>query len=308
MPHMPRASLSCALFYGLLACAAQPQPALPRDEAPARDLIVRTEHFELHANAWVDLHAWLVHRARTEGARDLESAPFEREIREYAAALRGAKDERAADEDALTRLRRCHDDRCATDALAPTPFGPPFARALPTYVQIAWNRRSAAARGAIERAAPLLRFESDLTDGLAKDLGLPEEPERVRLDVVAHDAGGRAGPGLLAAAGPCFVGDAILECAFFAWARANAPKLELARAIKKGVSAERARRLWDAVVAYAIVVRVQERTNHRSWLAKKLTESEPELAKWLAREWPKRRAGEAAQSFAERLQAEVGDQ
>lgn len=308
MPHMRRASLTCALFSGLLACAAHPQPEVPKDEAPARDLIVRTDRFELHANAWLDLHAWLVHRARAEGTRDLESAPFDREILEYAAALRDAKDDRAADEDALARLRRCHDDRCATEALGPTPFGPPFARALPAYVQIAWNRRSAVARGAIERTTPLLRYESDLADGLAKDLGLTEEAERVRLDVVAHDAGGRAGPGVLAAGGPCFFADGILECAFFAWARANAPKLELARAIKKGVSTERARRLWDAVVAYAIVVRVQERTNHRSWLAKKLTESEPELAKWLAREWPKRRAGEAAQSFAERLQAEVDDE
>jgi hypothetical protein len=292
----------------LLACAAR-QGAPPPVEARARDLSLTTERFELHANAYVGLHAWLWDTARRPaGASAAERAmdPFGPDVEAYRAAIANATEPVPRDFDIVAKLRRCSDDRCALRAMHGTPFEGAFAEALPRYVQIAWNEHADVARAAMERATPLLRLEGALVDGVAKDLGIPPPADRTRLDVVGHSESERVAGGVLGARGACFVGEGILECALFAMATDRIGVSRLAEALRPHMGAQELGILWGNVVAYAVAARVEEATRRASRLGAFLRKNEWRLARWLARAWPKWRTSGDAAAFAKGLVDEVG--
>jgi hypothetical protein len=274
--------------------------------ARARDLVVTTDRFELHASAYVELHTWLWDLAlRPKGAMAEDATtPFAEEVEQYRGAISCASPPRALDDAAIERLRRCVDDRCALGALLGTPLAKPFARAFPEYVSSTWNTHAQAARAAIERATPLLEHENGTLDAFAKDVALELPEGRIRIDVVGHPETERASRGIVAASGACFSGDGILECALFAAAMQHAQRSKLARAIRDAAPRHH-EAAWSALVAHAIALRVQKTTGRPSRLARVLLESEPRLARWLAREWPKLGAGEDPVDFAKRLAGDL---
>jgi hypothetical protein len=320
MPHMrrastsrrgaaPAASIACAAAAWLLACAARTGTgAPPLPEARARDLVIGTERFELHANAYVALHTWLWDTARQpDRASDAERAmdAFAPDVAAYRNALASGAPA-PSDADLVERLRACVDDACARAAVRATPFEAAFGEALPRYVQSAWHEHAATSRAAMERATPLLRHEAALVRTVSKDLAMAEGGARTRLDVVAHSESERAAGGVVGARGACFAADGILECGLFAMGMAGLGRSKLAAALRAHMGPRELTVLWGNLVAWVVAQHVQAVTGRGSRLERFLKESEPRLARWLARAWPEWRADRDAAAFAKRIVDEVG--
>jgi hypothetical protein len=323
----------------LAACAKPPaaRPA-PRRDPPPPVLVVTLDHVALRTAAWVELHALLATAART--SQELGDAELDEAARAYGEALRGdERDERLAA--SIHAVSACPDERCAREALAGTPFGPPFAQALQGFLARRWNDRAGTARTGVEAARGAMGAETDvLVERLARDLGVtwPEAP--VVVDVVADaPPPGREAPvrALLAARGTCFVppkGEKLDDVLLEVLGAGQAPKVDAAAEPIRVHDA----RIIDCVLAYAgiglakesklheaLVAELGERDGSRAFtlvavhasaalvmawearhvspLRRSAAAVETNAMRWLGSNWAARMRGEDVTTFAKRYAA-----
>jgi hypothetical protein len=277
----------------LSACGVTraPAPAVP-NEAPARDIIVRTSRFAIHANAYVDFYA--TGRASTREATSSDAgASF------------------LLEPPLVVKLGACSDDPCARNALVGTPLG-----ALDDFLHGTWAEHESEARRVVGRnGTPLMELEDVLAPALGRQIGVvwPNDPivvyvahEEGRLDEV----GGRDGA-VLDIEGDCFEGNALLECLFTRALEVLLPDSELGRAFEEARAGQsEADRTESAgvtpcVAALAADVAVASAERRYTPTRRFVTVcSEPARA-WLGREWPKRvRRDESPKEFAANLVGE----
>jgi hypothetical protein len=206
-------------FLGFLASCGEnrpPPPAAP-DVAPARDVVVRTGRFALHANAYVDYYAGV--RAAALSLPDADQEPF-----------------RAVDEALVASLGRCSDDRCARAAFAP--LGD-LVNGLDRFLKDTWPDHAFEARRTLGlNGAPLLDLEDALASALATQIGRlwPDEPTVLYL--VRVDQGSSLFPRdlegpLMDIRGGCFGGHALLECIFVRALEVSLAESDLGRAVTR---------------------------------------------------------------------------
>jgi len=285
------ATLALAVLVG---CGGghEPSPAAPND-APAKDVVVRTSRFAIHANAYVDFYAAArVAPLRSENG-DAGAAPL-------------------LDAPLVAKLGACSDDPCAKSSLVGTPFD-----GLDAFLHDTWAAHEIDTRRTLGRSGtPLMNSEDALAPTLARQIGIvwPNDPVVV---YVAHakrqfDMGGGRDGAVLDVDGECLDGNALLECLFTRALEVLLPDSELGRALEE----ERARLEGSpsftsadllaciaALASDAAVAAIEQRyTPTRAFVARC---SERQRA-WLADEWPRRMHGEESpRVFAARLVAEA---
>jgi hypothetical protein len=241
-----------------------PRPAAPRD-APARDVVVVTARFALHANAYVDFYAW----SRERGT--------------------------SLDQAMVARLGACSNDRCAKDALADIGGG------LDAYLHESWPDHEQESRRILGvTGSPIMNLEDSVAPALATQLGRlwPDEPVVVYLARgVGLDPSGREGP-VIDTHGECFEDHALLECVLTRAVEVMLPESELGRAIEQARANldERARAATFAAVpcvaALAVDVAVAA-ADPRFKPTRRFAEAcAPDLREWLSDAWVKRMHGE----------------
>ncbi len=266
-----------------------PAPAAPND-APARDVIVRTSYFSIHSNAYVDFYAGASARSLPVGSSGAGSLPL------------------VLDAPLVAKLGTCSDDPCAKDALVGTGLG-----ALDDFLRDTWAAHESEARRTLGRdGTPLMELEDALATALARQIGAvwPADPIVVYL---AHEGGrldaegGRDGA-VIDVEGECFGGGALLECLFTRALEGVLRESELGRTVRDelarrgdatGAADTRFMACVAALATGAAVAAAERRyTPTRRFIT---VCSEPERA-WLAAEWPKRARGdESPRAFASRL-------
>lgn len=278
----------------LFACGAsrEPAPAAP-DDAPARDVIVRTSRFSIHANAYVDFYAGARGGALATEGRDGGPASL-------------------LDPELVTKLGRCSDDPCAKSALFGTREG-----ALGDFLRDTWPAHAIGARRALGRSGtPLMELEDVIAPTLARQVGIawPNDP----IVVYLANEEGRRGPiggrdgAILDVEGDCFEGDALLECLFTRALDVLMPDSELGRAIEeerarlRPMGQEAGAGVTPCVATLAAATAVAATEAHYRPTRRFISVcSEPERA-WLEGEWPKRMRGdESPKAFATKLVQEA---
>jgi hypothetical protein len=277
------------LCGALLACGANrvPPAAAPND-APARDVIVRTSRFAIHANGYVDFYAdafaTLPAESSGAGAALLLDAPL------------------------VAKLGACSDDPCARSALVGTGFG-----GLDDFLRTTWAAHESDARRMLgSHGTSLMDLEDVLAPTLARQIGKvwPDDPIVV---FVAHaggrlDSNGGRDGAVIDAGGECFGGDALLECLFTRALEVLLPESDLGRALeeegtRRGDVSRAASAGFVACVAALATDAAVAATEARYTPTRRFVTvcSEPARA-WLEGEWPKRMHGdESAKAFAVRL-------
>jgi hypothetical protein len=285
-----RAGAATVVLAALLACGMNraPAPAAPND-APARDVIVRTSRFSIHANAYVDFYAGTSASSLRVERPDAGSPP------RLDAAL-------------VAKLGACSDDPCARNLLSETRF-----TALGDFLRDTWAAHETDARRTLGRnGTPLMELEDALAPVLARQIGIVWPDDPIVLYVAHEDRqdaaeGGRDGA-VLDAGGDCFERNALLECLFTRALEALMPDSELGRAIEEEGTRRGAASLSSidgfmaCVAALATDAAVAAAERHYTPTRHFVTVcSEPARA-WLAVEWPKRlRGDESARAFGVRL-------
>lgn len=170
--------------------------------------MVAVDRIALRTAAWVELHGLLATAARTK--TELPDPDLDAARKAYEQALASDDRDRALG-DATHALASCEDEKCARAALVGTPFGAPFALALPGFLKRRWADRAASARAGVEAARTAIGPEIDgLALRVAKDLAFdwPIGAERAPTVDIVTDAppAGRAAPirALLGVRGNCF--------------------------------------------------------------------------------------------------------
>jgi hypothetical protein len=278
----------------LCACGASrgPAPAAP-DEAPARDVIVRTSRFSIHANAYVDFYASGGAGALATEGRDGSPASL-------------------LDPELVTKLGQCSDDPCAKSALFGTREG-----ALGDFLRETWPAHAIGARRTLGRSGtPLMELEDVIAPTLARQVGIAWPNEAIVVYIANEE--GRRGPiggrdgAVLDVEGECFEGDALLECLFTRALDVLMPDSELGLAIEEEGARLRASGRADGagvtpcVAALAAATAVAATEAHYRPTRRFISVcSEPERA-WLEGEWPKRMRGdESPKAFAAKLVEEA---
>jgi hypothetical protein len=279
----------------LCACGASraPAPAAP-DDAPARDVIVRTSRFSIHANAYVDFYA---------GARAVGALATEGRDGDPAAIL---------DPQLVTKLGTCSDDPCAKSALLGTDEG-----ALGNFLRATWPAHAIGARRTLGRSGtPLMELEDVIAPTLARQVGVawPNDP----IVVYVANEEGRRGPiggrdgAVLDVEGDCFEGDALLECLFTRALDVLMPDSELGRAIEEErgrlSSAGRAASagVVPCVATLAAATAVAATEAHYRPTRRFISVCSEPARTWLEGEWPKRMRGdESPKAFAAKLVEEA---
>jgi hypothetical protein len=261
------------------------------DDAPARDVVVRTERFAVHVNAYVDYYAW----SRSSGA--------------------------SLDQVLVARLGACSNDRCAKDALADQPSvagadAPdgnlvPVADGLDRYLRETWADHEQEARRTLGRTgSPLMDLEDVIAPALATQIGRlwPEEPIVVYLARGSRmDPSGREGP-VIDAHGECFEGDALLECLFTRAVETMLPDSDLGRGIEEARAKldEHGRDVTLAAVpcvaALAVDVAMAAADPRYKPTRRFASACAPSVRDWLGDAWVKRMRGdETAKAFGAKL-------
>ena len=264
-----------------------PRPVAP-DDAPARDVVVRTERFAVHVNAYVDFYAW----SRSSGT--------------------------SLDQDLVARLGACTNDRCAKDALAGAEGRegdlvprPPAGDELDRYLRETWADHEQEARRTLGRTgSPLMDLEDVIAPALATQIGRvwPDEPIVLYMARGARiDPSGREGP-VIDAHGECFEGDALLECLFTRAIETMLPESDLGRGIEEaraklddhGRDATRA--AVPCVAALAVDVAMAAADPRYKPTRRFAAACAPPVRDWLGDAWVKRMRGdETAKAFGARL-------
>jgi hypothetical protein len=251
--------------------------------------VLRTDRFELVANAFVDF----------ERSRPPSRGKGERE------------------RSTLTALAACTDERCALRALGD---GAEARNALGDFVRARWPAHAAVARAAMDRALALLVPAEDLVASrLAQELELRwrEEPFRVEITAGADEdeADDPTVAPTVGTTSACFDGAAILECLFYRAVSVDAKKSALlmsvarARASLDELGKAKTENLARDIVIFAVGDAVRALSNAyapgRPFRAAR--REEVEAFAWLGREWHKRTEGlEGASEFGARAALEVG--
>jgi hypothetical protein len=224
----------------------------------------------------------------------------------------------------LQALARCSEDACAQAALGGAPAD---AREVADFLQSAWPARATRMRPSMERAASLLSQGEDVVGvEVAKDLAVRFPDDAVRLFVTTAALPGRGAADepervdpwndtVIDAAGECFDGAAMLECAF---ARAvhdaqdqsvMLGAVERTRATLSDGGKDATKNLARALAMFAIGGAVH-RVSHAYVPGRHFgaVRRDDEAAReWLVHAWDTRGVGDdAAAAFGERAARELG--
>jgi hypothetical protein len=278
------AAQALRLGLALLLCVScgenlPPRPAAPR-EAPARDVVVRTGRFAIHANAYVDYYAW--------------SLGVDEDL----------------DPDRVARLGACSDDPCAREALARSPGGAP-AQGLDAFLRETWVDHEQEARRILGlTGSSVMSYEDSVAPTLATQLGTiwPDEPAIAYLARGARlDPTGREGA-VIDTHGECFEGGALLECLLTRAVEVRLPDSELGRAIDDARASlseperEATRAAIPCVAALAVDVALAAADPQFKPTRRFAAACAPRLREWLSDTWAKRIHGDiTATAFGTQL-------
>jgi hypothetical protein len=231
-------------------------------------LSVALERVTLRTNAYVELHAWLA-----AAGRDAVPPPpgLEAAADVYRRAL--ADD----DEDELlarttAALGRCSDDRCATEALARTPFARAFSGSFATFTARWWTERATLARAGIELARGAFSAESEgVLQTVAAHLGIdwPNGPVAVDVVVESPPAGHDALVGVALSVHDANIRECVLVRAL----------LPLRNRSKVGSALDQ--RAWDLLVIHSVAAT----TGRVSPPWRSAYAVEPKALDWLKKNW-----------------------
>jgi hypothetical protein len=275
-----RSALLVSLLFlpscGQKTHSSEPPPAAPRS-APARDIIVRTDRFALHVNAYVAYYARV-------------SPPSE-----------------SMDPTLVERLAACSDDASAKTALA----GSPYATGLGAYLVDTWTSDAEEAQRDLTRVVgPVLALEELLAPALASQMGRTWPNEAIDVFFARAprvDPSGRDGP-LIDTQGECFGSSALLECVFTRAVETLLPESELGKGIAEARAAqgEAARQKSEAALpcaaALAVDAAVTAADGHFKPTPRFAEACPPSLRVWLGDAWGRRMKGETeARKFGTEL-------
>jgi hypothetical protein len=239
-------------------------------------MIVRTDRFALHVNAYVAYYA----RAFATHESSKGSAPDDR-----------------MDSVLVAKLGGCSDDPCANKALA----GTPFAAELATYLADTWvSDADDARRSLVNAVGGILALEDLIAPTLATQMGRtwPNDPIDVFFARAPRvDPSGRDGP-LVDTQGECFGNDALLECVFTHAVETLLPESELGKGVAeaRATQSESDKPKSDAAVpclaALAVDAAVTAADAHYRPTRRFAEACAPGLRVWLGDTWAKRMKGE----------------
>jgi hypothetical protein len=285
------------LFALLLAsCASKPPPPAASHSAPARDIVLRTGRFAIHANAYVAYYA----SALSTGAMSATGATDT-----------GVGVDARVDDAFVVRLGACSDDPSARAALGSSPF----AAGLDAYLKDRWSDDADDAQRSVATAdGAVLTFEDLVAPALASQIGRvwPSDPIDVYVARASGvDSSGRSGP-LLDTQGECFVGGALLECLLTRAVEVLLPGSELGRGIDEARARldEAGRAKSDGALACVAALSVDAAVSAavRAYQpTRRFAEACPaRLRGWLADTWAKRMKGDVeAKAFGTGLVEEM---
>jgi hypothetical protein len=327
------------LGLGSAGCTPPVVPRLRREEPPPPVLVVAVDRVALRTAAWVELHGLLATAARTK--TELPDPDLDAARKAYEAALADDARDLALGE-ATRALSECEDEKCARAALVGTPFGAPFALAMPGFMKKRWTVRAASARAGVEAARTAIGPEIDgLALRVAKDLAF-EWPDASPVVDIVTDAppAGREAPirALLGVRGNCFttpkpdatekligelagvkpkdpdaepepprVHDArIIDCVLVHAVRRAGAKSTLRAALVAELGDKEGDRAFLLATIHAVAAVVTSwEARHLSVMRRSAMAVDTRAMKWLVEAWPDRMRGEDAAAFAKRFAAEL---